>query len=88
MTGAGMNGKPDQRPIFCQAEISQDVLDVAVRWLVWLRSGTADEIDSEAFLHWCARSPEHEQAALEVIHFWALLDMAADPDYDWISFTD
>jgi len=67
---------------FYPVDISPDVVDVAVRWLIWLRSDAADEMDIAAFVHWCARSREHERAALEVMHFWGLLVMAVYPDCD------
>jgi ferric-dicitrate binding protein FerR (iron transport regulator) len=68
--------------LFYPTDISPELIDAAVRWLIWLRSDAADDGDVAAFVHWCAHSSEHERAALEVIHFWALLAMAIHPDCD------
>ncbi len=79
---ANMIWKAVPESLFHPANISPGVVDAAVRWVIWLRSDAADERDIAAFTHWCARSGEHERAALEVIHFWSLLAMAIHPDCD------
>jgi ferric-dicitrate binding protein FerR (iron transport regulator) len=77
-----MTWKAVPKSLFNPVGIPPELVDGAVRWLIWLRSDAADDRDAVAFAHWCARSGEHERAAREVIHFWSLLAMAIHPDCD------
>lgn len=60
-----------------RAETREEIRENAIRWLLWLRSGDACEVDFRAFRHWRTQSAEHARAAHEVAWVWRMLGLLA-----------
>ncbi|WP_183085080.1 FecR/PupR family sigma factor regulator [Trinickia fusca] len=61
-------------------EGSGEVIDTAIQWLIWLRSGSACRTDADEFRRWRAQSVEHAQAAYDVARLWQILGLLRSDD--------